>query len=104
MTKIRVVGLLVLAIASAMLAAEPPRPKLIVQISVDQLRGDLPLRYQERFVEGGFRAFLQDGIWYAAANQPHACTETVVGHTTLATASYPSRHGMVANSWYDAES
>ena len=97
------VGLLVLAVASALVAAEPPRPKLIVQITVDQLRGDLPLRYQERFTDGGFRRFLTSGIWYAAANQPHACTETVVGHTTLATATYPSRHGMVANSWTDGK-
>jgi hypothetical protein len=97
-------GLLVLVLAVSASAAEPPRPKLIVQITVDQLRGDLPLRYQNRFGEGGFLRFLRQGIWYAAANQPHACTETVVGHTTLATATYPSRHGLVANSWYDAES
>lgn len=91
----------IVASVASSFAAEPPRPKLIVQITVDQLRGDLPLRYQERFSDGGFRRFLRDGIWYAAANQPHACTETVVGHTTLATGAYPSRHGMVANSWVD---
>lgn len=96
-------GLVALVFAVPALAASPPQPKLIVQITVDQLRGDLPLRYQARFGQGGFRRFLSHGIWYAAANQPHACTETVVGHTTLATATYPSRHGMVANSWYDAE-
>ena len=32
---------------------------------------------------------------------PHSYTETIVGHTTLATGAYPSRHGMVANNWYD---
>jgi hypothetical protein len=105
MNKIRIglaASFLVASVASSF-AAEPPRPKLIVQITVDQLRGDLPLRYQERFTDGGFRRFLREGIWYAAANQPHACTETVVGHTTLATATYPSRHGMVANSWIDGK-
>jgi len=73
----------------------------VVQITVDQLRGDLPLRYRDRFGPGGFRRFLDQGTWYAAARQPHAHTETVVGHTTLATGAYPSRHGMVANTWFD---
>ncbi|MCU1246835.1 MAG: hypothetical protein JWN02_2745, partial [Acidobacteria bacterium] len=30
-------------------APAPHRPKLILQITVDQLRGDLPLRYRDRF-------------------------------------------------------
>ena len=32
---------------------EPPR--LVLQITVDQLRGDLPTRFLERLGEGGFR-------------------------------------------------
>lgn len=78
-----------------------PRPKLVVQITIDQLRGDLPLRYQERFGAGGFRYLLERGAWYTAAHHPHSYTETIVGHTTLATGAYPSRHGMVANTWFD---
>lgn len=83
--------------------AQGPRPRLIVQITVDQLRGDLPLRYQDRFGEGGFRRFLTEGTWYASAHHPHAYTETIVGHSTLATGAYPSRHGMVGNRWYDRD-
>jgi arylsulfatase A-like enzyme len=76
-------------------------PRLIVQITVDQLRGDLPLRYRDRFVEGGFRYFLDRGTWYTAAHHAHSHTETIVGHTTLATGAYPSRHGMVGNKSLD---
>jgi arylsulfatase A-like enzyme len=94
------VSVLAVFAASSLRAAD--RPRLIVQITVDQLRGDLPLRYRERFVEGGFRYFLDRGTWYTDAQHPHSMTETVVGHTTLATGAYPSRHGMVANSWFDA--
>jgi predicted AlkP superfamily pyrophosphatase or phosphodiesterase len=79
----------------------PPRPKLILQLTVDQLRGDLPLRYRDRFGPGGFRYLLEHGAWYAAASHPHSHTETVVGHTTLATGAYPSRHGMIGNTWFD---
>jgi len=91
----------VLAVLTASCLEAADRPKLIVQITVDQLRGDLPFRYRDRFTEGGFRYFLDHGTWYSDAYHPHSLTETVVGHTTLATGAYPSRHGMVANSWFD---
>src|ERR1051325_4003085 len=76
-------------------------PKLILQITVDQLRGDLPARYIDHMGEGGFRYLMQHGIWYAEAHHAHANTETVVGHTTLATGADPATHGMVANVWLD---
>ena len=78
-----------------------PPPKLILQITVDQLRGDLPARYIDHMGEGGFRYLMQHGIWYAEAHHAHANTETVVGHTTLATGADPATHGMVANVWLD---
>jgi len=33
------------------------KPKLILQITVDQLRGDLPSRYYDRLGKGGLRYF-----------------------------------------------
>ena len=41
-------------------AAEPP-PKLILQITVDQLRGDLPQRFLGRMGDGGFRYLFDQG-------------------------------------------
>ena len=78
-------------------------PKLVLQITVDQLRGDLPMRFMERFGEGGFRYLLKKGIHYKNANYQHANTETAVGHATLATGADPSRHGIIANDWIDQE-
>jgi len=76
-------------------------PRLILQITIDQLRGDLPERFVKNMGVGGFRYLMQQGIWYANAHHAHANTETVVGHTTLATGAHPAVHGMVANSWLD---
>ena len=78
-----------------------PAPKLILQVTVDQLRGDLLGRYLDRMGTGGFRYLVEHGIWYANAHHAHANTETVVGHTTLATGADPAAHGMVANTWLD---
>jgi len=76
-------------------------PKLILQITVDQLRSDLPQRYMSKMGKGGFRYLYGNGIVYEDAHHAHSNTETIVGHATLATGAYPSRHGLVGNVWYD---
>jgi predicted AlkP superfamily pyrophosphatase or phosphodiesterase len=83
----------------AALCAGPPR--LILQITVDQLRGDLVPRFMERMGDGGFRYLYDNGVVYQDAHHAHANTETIVGHATLATGAHPSAHGMVANVWFD---
>jgi len=76
-------------------------PKLVLQITIDALRGDLPTRYYDRLGENGFRYLLDGGTVFADAHHGHANTETIVGHTTLATGAHPSAHGMIGNVWYD---
>jgi len=82
---------------------EIKKPKLILQITVDQLRGDLPDKFMKNMGEGGFRYLKEDGIWYKNAHYNYSNTETVVGHTTLATGANPNIHGMVSNVWYDRD-
>lgn len=77
------------------------KPKLILQVTVDQLRGDLPTRYYDRLGEGGFKYLWEQGLVYSNAFHEHANTETIVGHTTLATGAQPAVHGMVGNLWLD---
>jgi hypothetical protein len=77
------------------------KPKLILQITVDQLRGDLPTRYYDRLGKGGLRYLLDKGVVYNNAHHAHANTETIVGHVTLATGAHPSAHGMIGNIWFD---
>ena len=79
-----------------------PKIKLVLQITIDGLRADLIDRYQDRFMDGGFNYLLSKGAVYTNAHYQHANTETIVGHTTLATGAYPSIHGMVGNVWYDS--
>ncbi len=76
-------------------------PRLIVQITVDALRGDLPQRNLHNMGKGGFRYLFDKGLHYSAAQYQHGNTETVVGHTSLATGTTPALHGMVGNVWFD---
>ena len=79
----------------------PSTPRLVLQITVDALRGDLPIRYYERLGENGFRYLWENGTVYTDAHHTHANTETVVGHATLATGATPAVHGMIGNVWFD---
>ena len=79
-------------------------PRLVLQITVDQLRGDLPRRYLKQMGQGGFRYLLEHGVVYTDAHHAHANTETIVGHATLATGAHPAAHGLIGNVWFDRAS
>ncbi|MEE4188192.1 MAG: alkaline phosphatase family protein [Roseobacter sp.] len=78
-------------------------PRLVLQITVDQLRGDLIDRFGTGFGEGGFRYLINNGSYFTNAHHRHANNETIVGHTTLSTGTDPGIHGMVANLWFDRD-
>lgn len=80
-------------------ASEPP--KLVLQITVDQLRGDMLSRYRDRFGAGGFGRLIQHGTWYTNAHYGTGNTFTASGHAVLVTGADTSEHGMVANTWFD---
>ena len=84
-------------------APTPARPRLVLQITVDALRGDLPQRYAQVLGDGGFRYLWKHGVQYSNAHYQHANTETIVGHASLATGTVPAAHGMVGNEWFDHE-
>ena len=80
-----------------------PGIKLVLQITIDGLRADLINRYKKGFGKGGFRFLIEKGAYFTNAHYQYANAETIVGHTTLATGTFPSQHGMVGNVWFDRE-
>jgi predicted AlkP superfamily pyrophosphatase or phosphodiesterase len=75
---------------------------LVVLVVVDQLRGDMPWRFRDRFGEGGFRYLMDQGRSFSNAHYQHANTLTASGHATLATGGNAPQHGLAANDWFDA--
>jgi len=104
LTKLSAIAMLVMLPAVTFAANDPVSgspPRLILQITVDALRGDLPRRYAHVLGEGGFRYLMEQGVDYTNAHYLHANTETIVGHVSLATGSVPAAHGMIGNVWFD---
>jgi len=81
---------------------KPRRPKLVVLLVVDQMRGDYVDKFRGQW-SGGLNRLLAEGAWFRAAAYPYAATETCPGHSTISTGSFPASHGMVANAWWDRE-
>ena len=100
---IRKLCLTTLLATCCLAAAAAPDIRLVLQITVDQLRGDLPLRHMQQFDKGGFRYLQKKGVWYSNATYRHANTETIVGHSSLATGAVPATHGMIGNVWLDQD-
>lgn len=88
-------------VGSEVMAAEDP--KLVVMITIDQLRGDMPQKYYDRFGEGGFKYLMDKGTVYNNAHYRHSTTFTAVGHATLATGGNALQHGLAGNDWMDSD-
>ena len=79
------------------------RPRLVVMLVVDQMRGDYVDKFQGQWT-GGLKRLIEEGAWFRNAAYPYAATETCVGHSTISTGAFPATHGMVANAWWDRDS
>ncbi|MDC1395521.1 alkaline phosphatase family protein [Bacteroidia bacterium] len=75
-------------------------PKLVVLISVDQMRGDYLPTFESQ-MEAGLAEFYTKGLVYTNAHHKHAMTTTAAGHATIATGLYPSHNGIVNNTVYN---
>lgn len=84
-------------------ASAPAKPKLVVMVVVDQMRGDYVDKFQGQW-KGGLKRLVGQGAWFRNAAYPYAATETCAGHSTISTGALPATHGMVANAWWDRES
>ena len=79
---------------------KPNSPKLVVLISVDQMRGDYLPTFESQ-MEAGLAEFYSKGLVYTNAHHKHAMTTTAAGHATIATGFYPSHNGIVNNTVYN---
>jgi arylsulfatase A-like enzyme len=81
----------------ASLAAPPQRPKLVVVITVDQLRPDYFNRWKSQLT-GGLAQLANEGAVFTQGYQDHAVTETAPGHSTILSGLWPAHTGIIRNS------
>jgi predicted AlkP superfamily pyrophosphatase or phosphodiesterase len=79
-------------------------PRLIVGITVDQMRYDYLLRYWNDFGDGGFRRLVNNGFLCHNLHFNYMPTYTGPGHASIFTGTTPAYHGIIQNDWYDRAS
>lgn len=100
----RRLALFLASLAVPAVAAEPERPRLVVLVVFDQMRGDYLEKWKPLFGQDGFARLLTDGAWFANCHYPYAITTTGPGHASMLTGCGPDVHGIVGNAWFDRKS
>ena len=86
---------------AAVAGQQPPlRPKLVLVLSIDQMRVDYLSRFAPLY-KGGLKRLTERGAVFSNARYRHASTETGPGHSVLLSGRHPSHSGIVANDWWD---
>ena len=76
----------------------PVKPKLVVVITVDQLRPDYLTRWLPQ-LRGGLGLLQSSGAVFTNAFQDHALTETAPGHSTVLSGRWPAHTGIISNAF-----
>jgi predicted AlkP superfamily pyrophosphatase or phosphodiesterase len=91
---------LLMLVLTAPFSAQPRGPKLIVLLSVDQMRGDYIDKFQHQWSKG-LKRLITEGAWFRQADYPYYNTVTCAGHASISTGTVPAVHGMVLNQWWE---
>lgn len=99
----KVLASLILALIAAPLQAEMPMdaPKLVVGITVDQLRTDYLQMMQRYFGEKGFKRLMNGGVMYETMTFDFPNVDRSSATATIYTGTYPSYHGIISNTFYN---
>src|SRR5438067_11885854 len=84
------------ALVASLAAAPPvaPRPRLVVVITVDQLRPDYLDRYRPQ-LKSGLALLLKQGAVFTEEYHDHAITVTAPGHTTIRSGRWPNHNDIL---------
>lgn len=88
-----------LLMASLPLSAQQPPAKpvrLVLVLTVDQLRPDYLDRFRGEFT-GGLSRLLREGVYYPRGEHGHAITQTAPGHATSMSGRSPASTGILSN-------
>lgn len=105
---IRLSGVVLLLVLQAIFSFETKAAspyKLGIVLVVDQFRADYLTRFEDDFLSSssskGFRFLMEKGSYYPLADHGLFQNMTCPGHANILTGTYPYRHGISMNYWYN---
>lgn len=76
-------------------------PKLVLNITIDQLRYDYLERFSPLFGENGFKRILKEGTIYRNGYHNFINPDLASSTASINTGTSPSIHGIIGNEWFD---
>ena len=74
-------------------------PRLVVGISIDQLRSDYLNAFMPLYGDGGFKLLLEKGQVYSNVQYQHSPIDRASAVATIVTGTVPYNHGIIAEEW-----
>lgn len=95
--------LAVLTIGNVTVQGQSVHPKLVVVITIDQLRGDLLSFCRSQYGTGGFNHLLQDGLVFSNVDFGFDGVDEASAIAGIYTGTYPNRHSITGSTVFDRE-
>lgn len=97
----RYLALIIAALTSAEMQAFQLAPRLVVNITVNELRSDYIEAFTPLFNANGFKKLMHEGEVFDAAGYPFTPIDESSAIATIATGTTPYYHGIVSTQWLD---
>lgn len=79
----------------------PATPRLVVTLTIDQLRTDYLEAFSALYGDRGFKRLMREGKVYMQAEMPFSKPDRASATATLFSGCPPSTHGIIATKWMD---
>ena len=99
----RYLALILASITSVEVHAFQYVPRLIVNITIDQLRTDYMEAFYGYYTERGFKRLIKEGYYYDRVSYPFKPVDRSSSAAALSTGTYPFYNGIIGNSWLNRE-
>lgn len=100
--KVLITSILALAFGGLQAQTLPTVPKLVVTLTIDQLRTDYMEAFSSLYGEKGFKRLMHEGKVFRQADFSFTNVDRASAMAALYTGSTPSINGIIAENWLDA--
>ncbi len=100
----RYIAFIIAAITTAEMQAFQLAPRLVVNVTIDQLRTDYMEAFAPLYSQGGFRRMLSEGLVYDGASYAFSPVDKASATASLSTGTIPFYNGIISSRWLDRES
>ena len=97
----RYLALILAALTSAQLQAYDLAPKLVVTVTIDQLRADYIEAFNSYYSHYGFRRIIDGGLVYDGASYPFSPVDRASAVAAISTGTTPFYNGIIGEQWLD---